>query len=206
MRGYLEALVDGVVPPTADNFRLLQTDTLRIVELTEDILRLAKADAARRDLAPAVLSVTDLVMAEVKQIRRRFQTKDIAVTQTLRRDGDTISADPHMLAQVVRNLLENAWRYTPPGGRVHIESKLDPDALQLVFSNTADRFDPGALPFLFERFYRGERSRSREHGGAGIGLAIVKELVEAHDGTVAAEYDNNVFFIRISLPQTLTKL
>jgi signal transduction histidine kinase len=145
-------------------------------------------------------------MAELKQIRQRFQTKGITVTQTLTRDGDTVSADPHMLAQVVRNLLENAWRYTPPGGRVHIETLLDPDALQLVFSNTADRFDPGALPFLFERFYRGERSRSREHGGAGIGLAIVKELVEAHEGTVAAEYDNKVFYIRISLPLALPKL
>ncbi|MEJ2641168.1 MAG: HAMP domain-containing protein [Desulfosarcinaceae bacterium] len=200
MRGYLEALVDGVVPPTAENFRLLQTDTMRIVDLTEDILKLAKADAARRHLTPVRLSVTGLVLTELKQIRRRFQSKEIAVTQALARDGDAVSADPHMLAQVVRNLLENAWRYTPPGGRVHIESSLDATLLHLVFSNTAERFDPGTLAFLFERFYRGEHSRSREHGGAGIGLAIVKELVEAHEGTVAAEYDNKVFSIRVSLP------
>jgi two-component system, OmpR family, sensor histidine kinase BaeS len=200
MRGYLEALVDGVVPPTADNFRLLQTDTMRIVDLTEDILKLAKADAARRSLAPVRLSVAELVQTELKQIRRRFQSKGIAVTQALARDGDQVSADPHMLAQVVRNLLENAWRYTPSGGRVHIASNLDSAALHLVFSNTADPFDSASLPFLFERFYRGERSRSREHGGAGIGLAIVKELVEAHEGMVNAEYEDAVFAIRVTLP------
>jgi signal transduction histidine kinase len=202
MRGYLEALVDGVVPPTAENFRLLQTDTMRIVDLTEDILSLAKADAARRDLAPVPLSVAALVLDELKQIRRRFQSKGIAVTHALTRDGGMVVADPHMLSQVVRNLLENACRYTPPGGDVHIQSNLGSAALDLVFNNTADAFDPGALPFLFERFYRGERSRSRVHGGAGIGLAIVKELVEAHGGAVVAEYENTVFSIRVCLPLT----
>jgi signal transduction histidine kinase len=69
-----------------------------------------------------------------------------------------------------------------------------------VFSNTVDQFDAEALPFLFERFYRGERSRSRSHGGAGIGLAIVKELVEAHGGAVAVGYENAIFSISFRLP------
>jgi signal transduction histidine kinase len=204
MRGYLEALVDGVVPPTPENFKLLQTDTLRIVDLTEEILELAKADAARRDLSPIPLSVSALITTELKQIRQRFQSKGIALNHSLAEDANRVAADPHMLAQVVRNLLENACRYTPPGGRFKIESHLNSNELTAIFSNSVDHFDVAALPFLFERFYRGERSRSRAHGGAGIGLAIVKELVEAHGGTATAEYGEGVFAIRLHLPLAAT--
>jgi signal transduction histidine kinase len=200
MRGYLEALVDGVLPPTPENFKLLQTDTLRIVDLTEEILELAKADAARRDLTPIPLSVSALITAELRQIRQRFQTKGITVTHDLVKDANRVAADPPMLAQVVRNLLENAYRYTPSGGLVRIESHLSSDELTAIFGNSVDHFEVEALPFLFERFYRGERSRSRAHGGAGIGLAIVKELVEAHGGTVTAEHGDGVFTIRLRLP------
>ncbi|MDJ0784529.1 MAG: HAMP domain-containing protein [Desulfosarcinaceae bacterium] len=202
MRGYLEALVDGVLPPTAENFRLLETDTLRIVHLTEDILKLAKADAARQDLAPVHLFVAELIATELKQIRQRFQAKGITVTHSVAKEA-AIEADPHMLGQVVRNLLENACRYTPQGGWTHIVSMPATDQLTLKFSNSVDGFDAGALPFLFERFYRGERSRSRAHGGAGIGLAIVKELVEAHGGTVTALYEDAVFTIQVCLPCSL---
>jgi signal transduction histidine kinase len=200
MRGYLEALVDGVLPPTPENFKLLQTDTLRIVDLTEDILELAKADAARRDLNPVPLSLATVITAELKQIRQRFQTKGIQVTHDLAKDADRVMADPQMLAQVVRNLLENACRYTPSGGGLRVESHLRPTEMTAIFSNGVDHFDVEALPFLFERFYRGERSRSRAHGGAGIGLAIVKELVEAHAGTVTATYGDGVFTICLRLP------
>ena len=200
MRGYLEALVDGVLPPTKENFKLLQTDTLRIVHLTEDILRLAKADAARKALAPIRISLPVLVTAELKQMRPRFQSKKITVVNAVGEVGAAVDADPHMLGQVVRNILENAWRYTPAGGRLSVDLSLSPGAVTATFCNSVDSFDPDSLPFLFERFYRGERSRSREHGGAGIGLAIVKELVEAHGGVVAAEYDDARFSIRFRLP------
>jgi signal transduction histidine kinase len=200
MRGYLEAIVDGVLPPTEENFKLLQTDTLRIVHLTEDILNLAKADAARRDLTPVRLSLPVLITAELKQMRQRFQAKGVSVAHEFTRIPASVDADPHMLGQVVRNLLENALRYTPSGGRLSIELKGHSEAVTAIFNNSVEGFDADTLPFLFERFYRGERSRSRDHGGAGIGLAIVKELVEAHGGAVAVGYENAIFSISFRLP------
>ena len=87
----------------------------------------------------------------------------------------------------MHNLLQNAWQYTPQGGNVRISTERVPEGIKLIFANTGEGIAEEDLPFIFERFYRGEKSRSREHGGAGIGLAIVKELIKAHGGQVGAE-------------------
>jgi signal transduction histidine kinase len=101
---------------------------------------------------------------------------------------------------VVQNLLENAWQYTQPGGVVSIQAERLPDAVRVLFANTGGELEEQDLPFLFERFYRGEKSRSRDHGGAGIGLAIVKGLVEAHGGRVGAKLAQNMTVVWFTLP------
>jgi signal transduction histidine kinase len=88
---------------------------------------------------------------------------------------------------VLRNLTDNAARYTPQDGALEISIEAGPEAVRVDYTNNGGELTPGDLPYIFERFYRGEKSRSRQHGGAGIGLAIVKELVEAHGGRVGAE-------------------
>jgi signal transduction histidine kinase len=98
-----------------------------------------------------------------------------------------VSADREKLLQAVRNLMENAWKYTPEGGLVRISVEDFPAGTKVVFANTGAGIPERDLPFIFERFYRVEGSRSRDTGGAGIGLAIVKELIEAHGGSVGAE-------------------
>jgi signal transduction histidine kinase len=108
--------------------------------------------------------------------------------------------DSDKLAQVISNLLQNAWQYTPSGGRVQISSEPFPKGLKIIFFNTGGEIAEKDLPFIFVRFYRGEKSRSREHGGAGIGLAIVKELVEAHNGQVGVEIARDETAIWFSLP------
>ena len=114
--------------------------------------------------------------------------------------ADQLPADPDKLSQVVSNLLQNAWQYTPAGGTVRISMESVPGELKVVFANTAGELAEKDLPFIFERFYRGEKSRSREHGGAGIGLAIVKELIEAHSGRVGAGIFNDEISIWFTLP------
>jgi signal transduction histidine kinase len=109
-------------------------------------------------------------------------------------------ADPHQLSQVVHNLLQNACQYTDSGGVVVISTQSMPETIKVVFANTGGELSEQDLPFIFERFYRGEKSRSRDHGGAGIGLAIVKELVEAHGGSVNAELVNGRTQIWFDLP------
>lgn len=200
IQGYLEALVDGVVVPSKDTFDLLHGETMRLVHLVEDILRLAKADAARTDLHKAEINLSELIVRLLESFRPRFENKEIRVETHFMAERNTLQADPEKLSQVVSNLLENAWQYTPSEGSVRISTEVLPAQIRAVFANTGGELVEEDLPIIFERFYRGEKSRSREHGGAGIGLAIVKELIEAHDGLVGAEISQNEIRIWFTLP------
>jgi signal transduction histidine kinase len=200
MQGYLEALVDGVVAPSRETFELLHGETMRLVHLVEDILRLAKADAARVDLQKIEIRMSKLIDQTLDSFRFQFIAKKINVETRLLKENDQLHADPDKLSQVLMNLLQNAWQYTPGGGSFRIDMESLPGELKVLFANTGGEFSEKDLPFIFERFYRGEKSRSREHGGAGIGLAIVKELIEAHNGHVGAEMSNGEIRIWFTLP------
>jgi two-component system, OmpR family, sensor histidine kinase BaeS len=109
-------------------------------------------------------------------------------------------ADPDHLAQVLANLLQNAVRYTPRGGRITVRAERRPGDLLVAISNSGDGIPADDLPHVFERFYRVEKSRDRALGGAGIGLAIVRQLVEASGGRVGAESTNGATTFWFSLP------
>jgi two-component system sensor histidine kinase BaeS len=200
IQGYLEALVDGVVAPTSKIFELLHEETMRLVHLVEDLLRLAKADAARVDLHKAEIRMGKLIEQTLDLFRPQFADRSVNVTTRFLTENDRLQADPDKLSQVLINLLQNVSQYTPMGGsfRIHMDSQ--PGEIKVVFANTGGELSEQDLPFIFERFYRGEKSRSREHGGAGIGLAIVKELIEAHHGRVGAEIFDKEIRIWFSLP------
>ena len=200
IKGYLEALTDGVVSPSEETFELLQEETSRLVQLVEDILRLAKADAAKASLGKVEIDIVDLISQMLESFRSQIEEKDLRVVTHFADGEKSLWADPHHMSQVLQNLLQNSWQYTPSGGAVTVSTELNPRAIKVVFTNTAGEIAAEDLPFIFERFYRGEKSRSREHGGAGIGLAIVKELVEAHGGSVGAELLNGSIQIWFELP------
>jgi two-component system sensor histidine kinase BaeS len=200
IQGYLEALIDGVVSASRKTYELLLEETLRLVRLVEDILQLAKADAARVDLQKEKILLKALVERMIDSFRSRFDQKGIGIEMQFRPSADAVFADPTKLVQVVRNLIQNAWEYTPSGGKVCISTRLRSDEIRVVFSNSGGEIAEKDLPFIFERFFRGEKSRSRQHGGAGIGLAIVKELIEAHGGQVGAEISAGQTHIWFSLP------
>lgn len=199
MRGYLEALRDGVLAAQPETFELLHEETLRLVHLAEGLLQLTKADAARTTLAPRDVVFQDLIEHTLDLLQPQFVAKGIAV-KTDMPHRHVISADPDKLAQAVRNVLQNAWQYTPPGGDVTLTVRRERGNITLSVVNTGEGIARTDLPFIFERFYRGEKSRSRERGGAGIGLAIVKELIEAHGGSVGAESSNHTTHIWLTLP------
>jgi len=200
IRGYLEALADNVLTPSRETIHLLQEETLRLSKLIEDIMRLAKADAARADLHPTEIDVESAVTQMLDAFKPRFEARRIMVTMEPKSRDVRISADPEKLSQIVSNLLQNALQYTPTGGTVRIFIEQTPQEALFIFANTCAELKDEDIPFIFERFYRGEKSRSREHGGAGIGLAIVKELVEAHGGHVGAELAEGYVSIWFSLP------
>jgi len=202
LRGYLEGLSDAVIPPSPETFRMLEQEVLRLVNLVEDLQQLARADAARAFLDRQELSLHELLQQIMNLYHPNFQEKEIAVQWHLEAGSESVDADRDKLLQAIRNLADNAWKYTPRGGTVTISAKRDVHGITTVFANSGAVIASQDIPYLFERFFRADRSRSRNAGGAGIGLAIVKELIEAHGGTVGAESsaEGTRVWFRLPLP------
>ena len=201
IKGYLEALSDKVIPPNPATFALLQEETERLVRLVEAILRLARADAAHRHIVLEKIILSDFIDKEIRPLEPLFESKSIHLENQIAENIEIVWADPDMLTQILRNLFENGWQHTPSGGTFKIFTQPHQKGLAIICANTCGAIDRRDLPFLFERFYRTDKSRSRDHGGAGIGLAIVKELVQAHGGNVFANLKNQTLQIGFSLPK-----
>jgi len=200
MRGYLEALMDGVTAASVETFASLHDETLRLTKLIDDLLQLAKADASRTTLRLQRVILPELIAQSLELFRSQYDIKGISVETSYAKGTEGVIADPDKLNQVVRNLLQNAFQYTPQGGKVRIHTERLSGEVKTTFANAGGGISEDDLPYIFERFYRGEKSRSREYGGAGIGLAIVKELVEAHGGRVGASAVSGEVQIWITLP------
>jgi two-component system sensor histidine kinase BaeS len=202
IRGYLEALNDRVLPPSPETLKLLQDETMRLVQLVEDVLQQARADAAHGHLQVDPLDLNAAVHSALMPFCQTFQEKQMEVAVHACPDAVAVPADSRHLERVLRNLTDNAVRYAPAESELTIEIHADSQQAVVAYVNRVQDMSPDDLPFLFERFFRGEKSRSREHGGAGIGLSIVKELVAAHGGSVGAELiEGDRLRIWFSLPQ-----
>jgi signal transduction histidine kinase len=186
LQGYLEALRDGVIVADRATYESLWDEAERLVRLSRSLDALAEGDAATSppevaaiDLAAAVRSAVELAQPAIERAGLRLA---LEVPPTL-----PARANPDHLAQVLANLLSNAVRYTPAGGLVAVRAEQRPGDLLVSVVNSGDAIPPGELERVFERFYRVEKSRDQARGGAGIGLAIVKQLVEAGGGHVGAD-------------------
>lgn len=199
LRGYLEALEDEVVS-SKETFDMLQQEILRLVHLVEDLQQLSRAEAARAYLNRQRLSLPDTIEQMLALYRPNFEARQQQVEVHFSDNAKTVMADRDKLLQAIRNLIDNAWKYAPEKSTIHIRGEVAGRQVKLVFANPGQQITSDALPQLFQRFYRADPSRSREGGGAGIGLAIVKELIEAHGGQVGAESDAAETRIWITLP------
>ena len=199
LQGYLEGLRDEVIAPDRETFASLHEEADRLVRLSRSLDALAEGDAAA---APPPLIDVDLVEAIVSAVDLTKPSFDRAnIRLDLRLPGRLAArANPDHLAQVLANLLQNAARYTPSGGVVTVETEARPGSAVVHVSNTGPGIPAADLPHIFERFYRVEKSRDRARGGAGIGLAIVKQLVEASGGRVGAESSAGFTRFWFSLP------
>lgn len=200
LRGYLEGLSDAVITPDKETFQMLEQEVLRLVHLVDDLQQLARADAAKAFLDCRKHSLHELLGQIMDLYRPKFLEKAIDVQWQLDPASDQVTADRDKLLQAIRNLADNAWKYTPHGGEVTISTHRTADGIKTIFTNSGATIAAEDIPYLFERFFRADRSRSRDAGGAGIGLAIVKELIEAHGGTVGAESDTRSTRVWFTLP------
>ena len=200
VRGYLEAMQDGVMLLDAETLELLHEEVLRLIQLVEDLQQLARADAAKWHLQRVDICVPDLLDKVIRLYQPQFAQKKIQVRVSVAADAQRVTADPDKLLQVVSNLLSNACRYAPRASVVRITAASAAGEVRLSVENAADRIPERELALLFERLYRPDRSRSRDRGGAGIGLAIVKQLAEAHGGRAGAQNSAAGVKFWVSLP------
>ncbi len=200
IRGYLEGLADGILAPSRETLEILRQEVHRLVRLVEDLHQLTQAEAARATLAREKLTIAALVAEVIDWNRAEFDSRGITVENDVASAMPEIVGDRDRLVQVLRNLTQNAWQYTPEGGAVRIEAERVAGAMRVSVVNTGAALGEDELPHLFERFYRSDKSRSRETGGAGIGLAVVKELIEAHGGSVGAALEGGEIRFWFELP------
>jgi signal transduction histidine kinase len=202
IRGYLEALQDGVVEPERHIIDSLHEEAMLLNHLVDDLQELSLAEAGQLRLERQPVALADIVDRAVEAVRLRAEAKGVTLQVDLPEDL-LVDVDPQRVGQVLRNLLENALAHTPPDGQIALsahETCPEPsDALSLSRGRRDDQWvevsvrDTGSgiaaedLPYVFERFYRVDKSRSRATGGTGLGLAIARSLVEAHGGRIWVE-------------------
>lgn len=186
VRGTMEGLVDGVLPPDSETFLSVQREVARLQRLVQDLEELSRAEAGQISLTPRAVGVPELVMPAVDRLNPQFEDKEVVLQVDLAGNLPAACADPGRIIQVVLNLLGNALQYTPPGGHVNVRAWATGQELFIEVQDTGVGISGEHLPHIFERFYRVDKSRSRAGGGSGIGLTISRHIVQAHGGRLWA--------------------
>ncbi len=200
----VEAAQDGVLADEAGNLDAMHAETLRLVRLLDDLARLAEAERPGFLIEKRVLDLAEVGRREADAFSQLFAAKGVGFFTDL--EFVAVRGDADRLGQVASNLLSNALRYTERGGRVDLRVRQEERSAVLEVADTGVGIAPEDLKHVFKRFWRGEKSRSRTTGGAGIGLAIVHELVRAHDGRIDVESRPGTgSTFRVSLPALETR-
>lgn len=183
----VESLEDGVIAPGPEAWQILNSQVERIAHLADDIGQVSAAEEGRLDLRPRPENPNDLVEAAVLAARDGFERRHVRLVVKPHPGNDVVVAvDSARIGQVLGNLLSNALRHTPSGGQVDVSVVDEGDWVSLQVSDTGDGIAAEHLPRIFERFYRADTARDREHGGTGVGLAISRAIARAHGGELNA--------------------
>lgn len=201
LRGYLEAIHDGVAPASREAITSLHEEVMRLVRLVDALHELSLFDARLPQLRLEEVEMDTLLRHLLHLRRAEFAARRITVHTDVSLRGP-VRADPDLLSQALSNLIDNALKYASEAGEVMIQVTPLDGAVRIAVTNTGEGIAAQDLPFVFERFYRGDRSRSRESGGAGIGLSIVKEVAGAHGGQVGAANEDGRTTVWLSLRAT----
>jgi two-component system, OmpR family, sensor histidine kinase BaeS len=185
IQGNLEAWLDGVITPAPDQVASVYDETVLLARLITDLRDLSLAEAGQLKLYQNATELGEFIFAEITSVQNRCQKKQISISADLPHGLPLVLIDKDRIRQVLHNLVDNALRYTPPGGTIKIGADYTkPGWVMVSVSDTGAGIPSKDLPHVFDHFYKADRSRQRGHGGAGIGLAMVKRLVELHGGTV----------------------
>jgi signal transduction histidine kinase len=185
IKATIEAVSDGILPADQSTLDTLTDQSQRLHRLVGDLSAVSRAEERQLNLNPVLVPLQDVVSAAIAAARPRFDAKVITLTV----DGAShwqVLADTDRLAEALGALLDNALRHTPQGGTVTVTTTCHENRCRIAVSDTGEGFDPAIATRLFERFYRGDSSRTASGAGSGIGLTIAKAIVKAHGGQVLA--------------------
>lgn len=186
IQGYMEGLIDGVMPDEPETFQLVRKEAQRLGRLVSDIERVSRLEAGAERIEPRLVQAATMVDHAVAGMRPQFEEKGLEF-EVESVASEEVWADPDKGVQVLINLLQNSLNYTPVPGKVSLETRPDGESVRFTVRDSGIGIAAVDLPHIFERFYRADKSRSAAGGGAGIGLAVVKSLVEQMGGRVWAE-------------------
>jgi signal transduction histidine kinase len=187
LRAHLENLLDGVESPAPETLQVMLSQSERLGRLVDRLLDLSRLESGETPLQRESVPLHPLVSQVLSEIEVARSDRGVAIQDLVPDDLPQILVDRERVHQVLFNLLDNAVRFTPPGGRVVVSARRSNGSCEVAVADTGPGIAPEHLPRLFERFYRVDPSRSHRDGGTGIGLAIARSVVEAHGGRIRAE-------------------
>jgi len=187
IQGHLEAIRDGLLPAEPATLDSIYEEVLLLARLVEDLQELTLADAGQLTLIRQSADVADIARRAAAAAQPPAEARGLTIETDFPTQPAMADVDPERIGQVLRNLLSNATTHTSEGGRIIVSLKDEDHELRVTVADTGAGIPPEDLPYVFERFYRVDRSRVRATGGAGLGLTIARRLVEAHGGTISVE-------------------
>ena len=185
--GYVESMRDGVLQPTEQRLALIYTEIERLQRLVGDLRVLTQADAGELPLNPQSIAPVQILERAAQIYQHHAEQQQVTLTAQAPAELPNIRVDEARMLQVLDNLISNALRYTPPGGQITLGAHISPGGVTLSVRDTGSGIPPEELPLIFNRFHRADKSRHTETGQSGLGLAIVRALIEAQHGRVWAE-------------------
>jgi signal transduction histidine kinase len=209
LQANIEAMQDGVLEASTESLASLHQETSMLARLIDDLRILSLAESGQLEFHPRNTDLKKLSSRIIEVMGLQFSSKNIDLALEVSDSLAQIFVDPDRIEQVLRNLLSNAYLYTPEGGRVMLKLITDGEDVVASVTDTGAGIPPKDLPHIFERFYRVDRSRTRRTGGSGIGLAIVMQLVEAMGGRVWATSEaskGSTFFFRLPIVHSQVKM
>ncbi len=203
-RGHLEALEDGVIELSPEVLSVLMENNELLSRLVEDLRQLALVDAGQLELDLMPLDMGETLRTAAAVFEREAAAKGVEVEVEVEPGLPHALADQGRIHQVLHNLFSNALRYNPQGGRIKASACRREGVVMVSVEDNGPGIEPGELPYVFDRFYRTDRSRTRETGGSGLGLSIAKGLVEAQGGRIWVESEpGKGTAIRFTVPTAL---
>jgi signal transduction histidine kinase len=187
LKGYLEAMTDGVIKPGSDTISSLDEEANLLSRIVDDLQELSLAEAGELKLDRQTQDIGKLLKKVVAVRQTQEKAKGIAISTDLPKKLPQVKIDTHRINQVMLNLIDNAIAHTPKGGVITITASQLDKWLEISVEDTGQGIPADDLPYVFERFYRVDKSRARATGGVGLGLAIAKSLVEAHRGKIEVQ-------------------